>query len=78
MPCISTHLINKFLLRNFRILEWIIFTTLIQNEVVCCFSLIGTCLMVERMKKSPKKIISEVYAQDRMEAISKLFSIYTT
>lgn len=34
--------------------------------------------MVERMKKSPKKIISEVYAQDRMEAISKLFSIYTT
>lgn len=56
MPCISCHLINKFLLRNFGILEWIIFTTLIQNEVVCCFSLIGTCLMVERMEKSPKKI----------------------
>lgn len=32
--------------------------------------------MVERVKKSPKKIISEVYAQDRKEVISKLFSIF--
>lgn len=28
------------------------------------------------MKKSPKKIISEVYAQDRREVIKKLFSIF--
>lgn len=28
------------------------------------------------MKKSPKKIISEVYAQDRREVIKRFFSIF--
>lgn len=32
--------------------------------------------MVEIMKKSPKKMISEFYAQDRREVIRKLFTIF--